>query len=109
MAMHPGRYVLYCLAMLAGQTASGDVGGDPMQENAVNEVAIQIAREYIFNAKGWNLDEFDVLISRKENNAVIVVDAVHRDDLSGQKGINKSVQLFIDVQNKKVIKELSYQ
>ena len=80
-----------------------------MQEDAMNETAIQIAREYIFDAKGWSLDEFDVQISRKENNAVIVVDAVHMDDLSGEKGTNKSVQLFIDVQSRKVIKELSYQ
>jgi len=72
------------------------------------DVARQVARDYIKQTKKWKDTEFEIQIVSKKDD-IVVVDAVHADDLKGTKGSNKSVQLTVDTAKKSVVKELAYQ
>ena len=85
-------------------------GGCPVQQSQKKEdVARQVAHDYIVQSKKWKDNEFRIEIVSTSKDDIVVVDAVHVDDLRGTKGSNKSVQLHVDIVKKAVIKELGYQ
>ena len=73
----------------------------------------QIVREYITVTKHWPDNEFRVEILDERvvlDPAILVVDAVHHDDLKKQgRGPSKSVQVHVNVQSGAVLTELAYQ
>jgi len=73
----------------------------------------QSARHYIQSAKGWPENDYHLewLCQQENPNAVLIIlDAVHKDDLKSRERISsKSVQLHIDLNSQKVLKELAYQ
>lgn len=73
-----------------------------------DQIAEEVAHEYVGLVKQWPVEDYSLEILRRDA-AVVVVDAVHKDDLMGSKSPNKSVQLHVDVQNRKITKELAYQ
>jgi hypothetical protein len=75
---------------------------------AVDQIAEEVAHEYVRLVKQWPVEDYHLEILRSDS-AVVVVDAVHKDDLTGSKSPNKSVQLHVDVQDRKVTRELAYQ
>lgn len=93
----------------ATQIAAQNVGEIGMQQQQTEQaVATQVARAYIRATKKWRESDFEIEFLRREPNGLVVVDAVHGDDLK-QKGSNKSVQLHIDLMKLLVVKELGYQ
>jgi hypothetical protein len=76
-------------------------------------VAEQIAHDYLRTAKRWSEEDYHLDILREEggrNSPVVVLDAVHHDDLRPQgRAAPKSLQLYIDLNNRRVLKELGYQ
>ena len=78
-------------------------------QSQTNDVTVQsVARDYIHRTKHWSDREFEIEVLA-EKDGLIVMDAVHADDISGKKGSNKSVQLQIDPFRMIVVKELAYQ
>ena len=77
------------------------------------DAAIEVARAYVNATKQWPETEFHLEFLRQEGTAespVMVIDAVHHDDLrSDQKGGGKSVQIHVDMKERRVAKELAYQ
>jgi hypothetical protein len=109
MNMRAGRYVISGVLLVLGCAVPIYIRGGQMQTQNEDDVARQVARDYIQQTKKWKDDEFQIeIIAHKDDNTV-VVDAVHVDDLRGEKGSNKSVQLNVDTFNKVVVKELGYQ
>ena len=80
-----------------------------MEAHTEDEVARQVARIYIQQTKQWKDDAFQIEIVAHKDKNTVVVDAVHVDDLRGEKGSNKSVQLHVDTVKQAVVKELGYQ
>lgn len=76
--------------------------------NNAKEIAIEVGREYVTTVKRWKDNEFDIQMVEERPGNIVVVDAVHADDLLA-KGSNKSIQLHINVVRRSVIKELAYQ
>lgn len=74
---------------------------------SVDQIAEEVAHAYVTQVKKWPADDYHLEILRRDID--IVVDAVHKDDLTGSKSPNKSVQLHIDVKRRAVVKELAYQ
>ncbi|MEE4378436.1 MAG: hypothetical protein V2J55_13145 [Candidatus Competibacteraceae bacterium] len=72
-----------------------------------DEKAQNIAHEYVKNTKQWSSDEYDLDILKRDD--IIIIDAVHQDDLKGSKSPNKSIQLHIDLSVGQVVRELAYQ
>ena len=80
-----------------------------MQNQKDEDVARQVAHDYIRETKKWKEDEFRIEVVSEKKDHLVVVDAVHLDDVRGEKGSNKSVQLHVDTVKKVVVKELGYQ
>jgi hypothetical protein len=70
-----------------------------------------IVREYVCITKKWQDDDYQIDFSyarEKEGNYLVTV--VHKADLDNPiPGGGKSIQLRIDLRNKKVIQELAFQ
>ena len=79
----------------------------------LEDAAIEVARQYVKTTKQWREKEFHMEFLRREGTAgspVMVIDAVHHDDLQpDHKGGGKSVQLHVDLKERRVTKELAYQ
>jgi hypothetical protein len=72
-------------------------------------LAEQIASEYLAS-KGWQDTDYSLKIQREEPGAVVVVEAIHKDDLRPQRrGAGRSLQIHVDLSTKAVTKELAYQ
>src|SRR5712692_8171771 len=88
-------------------------GEDMSTESAINstvqELATQIARDHIHSSKRWPEKDFHVEVLRSEgspSSPIIIVDAVHHDDLNLEgRGSTSSVQLHIDLNARRVLKE----
>jgi hypothetical protein len=69
----------------------------------------QLATEYL-QSKGWQESDYILEIPRQQSGMNIVVDAIHKDDLqSRSRGGGRSLQIHINLSEKKVTKELSFQ
>jgi hypothetical protein len=85
----------------------------PTLTSSQQERTVQLAQDYVRAAKQWPESDYHVEVRRLEGDPaspVVIVDAVHHDDLTpGRRGSNKSVQLHIDPNGRRVLKELAYQ
>ena len=80
---------------------------DAATAQSVDQIAEKVAHAYITQIKKWPAADYHLEIVKRDT--VVVVDAVHKDDLTGSKAVNKSLQLHIDVKSQTVVKELAYQ
>jgi hypothetical protein len=73
----------------------------------------QMVHEYLQSTKQWAQNDYHLEFLRREGDPaspVVVLDAVHHDDLHARKrGGSKSVQLHVDLQSQRIVKELAYQ
>jgi len=84
-----------------------DIPEEQEVEIPADEKAQNIAHEYVATTKQWSTDEYDLNMLKLDD--IIIIDAVHTDDLKGSKSPNKSVQLQIDLSVGQVVRELAYQ
>lgn len=83
-----------------------------MLKDAERRMTEEIATKYAIETKGWKMGDFEVEVLDGETSpepGTIVADLVHVEDLQGKIGGGKSVQLQIDLNSKKVVKELAFQ
>lgn len=78
-----------------------------------NELVIQRAtaavEEYIVKSKGWDKSRFEVTFNREEGTALVFL-VLHDDDKAKTiPGGGKSVEVYVDPLNDKVVKELAFQ
>ncbi|MGI2169105.1 hypothetical protein ACROAE_02700 [Shewanella sp. MF05960] len=76
--------------------------------------AIEIAKEYLMNVKGWKCGDYIVDIEHYEltepSNEYVSIRATHKGDLlNSTPGGGKSVQLRVSIDKQEVIRELGYQ
>lgn len=86
-----------------------------------NSLAKDIATKYLLEVEKWGEDEFTVDIDRYEiiplkgsvansGDNVVIIRATHKDDLSSKTpGVGKSLCIYVDVVNNKVVSVLHYQ
>ena len=76
-----------------------------------NEEIEQIARSYIAQEKGWSQTEYTIVqTDGKDDAGNFVVNARHKDDETlSVPGGGKSVELHIDPNTKRVVRELHFQ
>ena len=84
-----------------------------LESQGPQDAALEVARQYVKTTKQWPETEFHLEFLRQEGTAespVLIIDAVHHDDLQPvKKGGGKSVQLHVDMNERRVTKELAYQ
>jgi hypothetical protein len=82
-------------------------------EERAQQAAFAIAQQYLQTAKGWKTEEYSLELLRVEGNVempIIIVDCISSTDLhSPLRGGGQSVQLTIDINQQRVVRELAYQ
>jgi hypothetical protein len=75
--------------------------------------AKHIADNYLQNVKGWDKTVYHLEFLHQEGTSgspVIVLDAIHNADLGKrERRASQSLQLHVDLQDRRVIRELGYQ
>ena len=104
-----GRSCVLWLLLMAGMEIAACAGETAMQNQHDDEVALQVAHDYVVHVKKWKTDQFRLEVTAHKPNNIVTVDAVHVDDLRGEKGVNKSIQIQVDVVKRIVTNELAFQ
>lgn len=82
-------------------------------EEQARRVAEEVAHGYLQTVKHWQTNDYYLEVPeavKPEEVSMVVVDGIHKSDLqSEQRGGGQSVQLVIDVDSRRVLRELAYQ
>ena len=74
------------------------------------EIVIEVASAYARSEKGWKTAGFHVDVKRRQDDQTIVANVVYEHGLKGlRKGGGKSVELWVNIESKKVTRELGFQ
>jgi hypothetical protein len=86
--------------------------GDDKVQRVEDRSIVGFAKQYARDKKGWKDEDVEVVFEREQGDN-IVLKLIHKDDKNqGAKGIaggGKSVQVWVDVKEMKVVRELHYQ
>lgn len=77
----------------------------------IRETVVPIIRTYIEGSKKWTADQYNIQYTGRTDDAGhLIINIVHKDDPNiVHPGGSKSIQLFVDLKRKEVIKELAFQ
>ena len=82
-------------------------------EEQTKQLAVKAAHHYLQTVKQWRQEEYHlefVNIKDMEGMSVVVLEGIHEADLNNrQRGGGQSVQLYVDAQSHRVLRELAYQ
>ncbi len=101
---------LFVLTLLCA-CSLGPVPQEPVmtaQDQVVRDAAAEVDK-YIADAKHWKKATYEIILNRMEG-VMLVFWAVHSEDkLSKTPGAGKSVEIYFDAINNRVVKELAFQ
>jgi hypothetical protein len=83
----------------------------PPGSGSSENLAIQVAREYVAANESWPESDYTVEDTHtQDNDGNLVISIIHKDDLKGlTPGGGKSVELHIDLGKRRVVKVLHFQ
>jgi hypothetical protein len=91
---------------------SGNSKGVKMDAANARETEIkEIVSKYISKKKGWGENDYRIVPSRGQDmEPTVIVMVVHKEDeMQAKPGGGKSLELYVDLEKKQVVRELGYQ
>ncbi|BBM03574.1 hypothetical protein [Microbulbifer sp. GL-2] len=113
MNMKKTKFAFFLLPLFVAPNFSGASScPEPVKENMTVEREKKIyslVQTYVSDVKGWPDDSFCVELNRQEGG-VIVFWVIHKDDKASLiPGGGKSIEVYVDQKEMKIIKELAFQ